>query len=304
MTKVSAALAVFNGRPFIEAAVQSLVVQDDLDEIIVSDDGSTDGTADVLRSLRVPKLKLLLNDRNLGQFGNFNRAIKACSGEYIQLFSHDDIARPGFISSQIAAFAASSGIGLVYSSCNNIDESGFVVGRTDDEGTPLLIDFPTYLSISSRHGALSASISSVMVRQDVFSSVGYFDDRFAVSGDLEFFNRVAEKFELARNRSFLLDVRGHSGSVTRDSCTPKQFMREEIELLRFYRRHLGERAYGEMMRFRERSRGADHAKYIMRSLLTGRFGQARAAYASLSEVHNVPLCMMHALAHKLGRTRQ
>jgi len=91
-----------------------------------------------------------------------------------------------------------------------------------------------------------------------------FDERYRVAGDIEFYNRVAERFLFARNRKLLLDVRVHGGSVTSSSLAPIRYMQEEIDLLRFYRTHLGELGYREMISRRSRNRGADHAKYIIR----------------------------------------
>ncbi len=299
MGKVSVALATYNCSRYIEAALESLLDQEDLDEICVSDDRSTDGTAEIIRQFSGPKLKVSLHDKNVGQGANFNRAIRECTGEFIQFFCQDDIARPGFVASQAAVMARDPRIGLVYSSCNLIDESGQKIGVSDDDGTPALVDFPTYLKISGRHGSLPPSTSSVMIRREAIERAGMLDERLIASGDLEFFNRVAEQFWFARNRSRLLDVRSHRGSVTMDAETPKRYMTEEVELLKFYRRHLDDVEYRKMMNYRARHRGADHAKYILKALAAGRLSDARTAYKALSQVHNVPLCVLHAVLQKI-----
>ena len=214
---VSVALPVYNGAQYIESAVRSLLLQNEDLEIVISDDASTDGTINIVRSIGARNIKLISNGRNGGIFVNFNRALRACSGQYIQLFCQDDLAHAGFIVSQLEALARNEKAGLVYASCDIIDANGIRIAICDDEGTPLDIDFATYLEISSRHGTLPASVSSVMVRRHVFDEVGIFDERFFVAGDLEFYNRVAEHFGLARNRTILLDVRAHGGSTTSKS---------------------------------------------------------------------------------------
>ena len=222
--------------------------------------------------------------------------LRATSGEYIQLFSHDDLAHPGFLASQIASLEQDPAIGLTYASCNIIDPNGLLCGKCDDDGTPQVIDFKTYLDISSKWGSLPPSISSVMLKRQVLETVGLFDDRFRVAGDLEFYNRVAEQFSIARNRAMLLDVRTHPESVTLNKSTPLRFMHEEIDIQPFYRRHLGEAGYKRMIRLRAKGRGAYHAKHIVRFLLEGRLSECRAGYNALSRVHNVPLCILYALA--------
>ncbi|WP_281799683.1 glycosyltransferase family 2 protein [Methylocystis echinoides] len=296
---VSVVLPVYNGQDYIKSAIVSLLRQDEVNEIIVSDDGSTDSTVEIVRSISAPSLRLLINPSRAGQFGNFNRAIREARGNYIQFFSHDDVALKGFIGSQVKAFDIHSRVGLVYSSSYIIDPSGFRTSVLDDEGTPIGIDFSTYLYISSRHGALPPSISSVMISRDVLDEVGPFDDSFAVAGDLEFYNRVAEKFYFARNRQLQLEVRCHPQSVTSGKLSALRYAEEEARILPFYKRHLGIQSYREMMVRRTRTRGADHAKGILRAMAGGNFDQGIAHYRALSKVHSVPACMYYAVLQKL-----
>jgi glycosyltransferase involved in cell wall biosynthesis len=292
---VSVVLPVYNGERYIEAAIRSLLAQTVACEIVVSDDCSTDNTREIVRSINAPQLVLLENGKRGGQFANFNRTLRAATGQLIQMFSHDDIAHPGFVASQIASFEKSLSIGLVYASCNVIDAHGVQCGVHDDHGTPGVIDFPTYLAISSRHGSISPSISCVMIRRQVLDTVGMFDERLDVAADLDLYNRVAERFLIARNRAMLLDIRVHPESVTSGRLAPLRHMGDELKILPFYRRHLGEAGYAQMMRHRARARGATHAKYIIRAFLSGRLNEGHAAYKALSAMHNVPVCIYHAL---------
>ncbi len=297
---VSVVIPVFNGGEYIEYSLRSLLQQNVDFEIIVSDDCSSDSTIEIVRSIDSKLITVLENFERGGQFVNFNRAINASKGKYIQFFSHDDRALSGFLESQLRPFEKHS-VGLVYSSCNIIDESGSFVGCSDDSGTPLYIDFDTYLYISSRHGSLPPSISSVMVSRRVINEVGQFNESFSVAGDLEFFNRVAVKYILARNRDLLLDVRVHGDSVTMSSGSAVKYMQEEIDILPYYEKHLDDHLFKEMMAWRVRHRGADHAKYILHAIASGRFRQCVDAYQALSKVHNVYHCMVFALLQKAWR---
>ena len=77
-------------------------------------------------------------------------------------------------------------------------------------------------------------------------------------------------------------------------------MREEIEILPFYRRHLGGKKYREMIARRSRHRGADHAKFILRCAFEGKIGRAVEACRLLSQVHNLPLCIWYAADQKVA----
>lgn len=294
-------LPVYNGAKYVAGAIASLLSQSERPEIIISDDCSIDETCKIVRSFGADHITLLENPARGGQFVNFNRAIKAARGEFIQLFSHDDFAYPEFLAAQLDSICKHPRVGLTYASCNMVDANGTQLAICDDNGTPELIDFKTYLDISSRHGSLPPSVSCVMVRRSTLGEVGAFDERFAVAGDLELYNRAAERFPLSRNRVIALDVRVHSESVTSSRSTPVRFMWEEIDILSFYKRHLSNVEFREMLRERARSRGADHAKFILRAFSGGRFADGRAAYHALSQVHNVPVCVFHALAQRLSR---
>jgi glycosyltransferase involved in cell wall biosynthesis len=292
---ISIVLPVYNGARYIASAISSLLSQSENIEIVISDDASTDNTIDIIRSFDDPRIKLIINTTRGGIFVNLDRGIAAARGTFIQFFSQDDVAHPGFIASQLRGFDLPD-IGLVYSSCKIIDEVERITSICDDDGTPLVIDFPTYLKISAKYGALPPSISCVMVRRSITEVVGPFDPTYQVAGDLEFYNRVAERFSFARNRSLTLDVRDHDGSATRNPASALRYMREETRILPYYRRHLGESGYAEMMAYRCRhGRGRDHGRYLLKSILRGEWRIFAAGYAALSQVHRPEACMWNAL---------
>ncbi|MGA7326117.1 MAG: glycosyltransferase [Rhodomicrobium sp.] len=294
--RISVVLPVFNGDDFIGEALASLLAQGEGVEIVVSDDCSTDRTVEIVRPFtRTGQVKLLLNERNGGQFVNFNRALRAATGEVIQFFSHDDLAGAGFLDDQLAALNRAPGVGLVYASCNVIDPNGALLIVLDDDGTPEIIDLPAYLSISSKHGSLPPSVSCVMIARQVLDKAGPFDERFEVAGDLEFYNRVAENYLLARNRHLRLDVRVHRGSVTARSNTPLKFIKEELLLLPFYERHLGPEGYAEMLKWRARHRGKDHARHLLHLALRLKLKSCWSGCSDLSKVHSIPECMFYAM---------
>lgn len=297
---ISVVLPVFNGADYIEKAIRSLLNQAVHLEIIVSDDNSADSTLEIVKGFGSDRIKLIENKTNGGQFVNFNRALSLARGDFIQFFSHDDVAHPGFLAAQVSAFACDKRIGLVYSSCNIVDQCGVIKNTADDEGTPRVIDFSTYMDISSKHGALPPSISSVMISRKVLESIGGFDEKCEVAGDLEYFNRVAEKFKIGRNRQLLLDVRVHSGSVTLNKNTQLKYMKEELLILPFYQKHLGDAAYRDILSHREKNRGADHAKYLVRLLLSLDLKRFVAGYKLLSQVHNAPKCFFYAILQSVN----
>lgn len=106
--KVSIHIISFNQKDYIAEAIESAVGQDYENlEVIVSDDASTDGTADIIAAyqLRYPnRLVAILNKNNVGITANSNRGLRACTGQYIAFQGGDDVLLPGKIAAQVKWF--------------------------------------------------------------------------------------------------------------------------------------------------------------------------------------------------------
>lgn len=107
--KVTFGLPVRNGAETIGRCIESLLAQDLEDiEILVSDNASTDGTQDIIRSYaaRDPRVKPLLSEKDLGQIENFNRVVRMASGEYIRWIGSEDWLEPEYASRCVAVLDA------------------------------------------------------------------------------------------------------------------------------------------------------------------------------------------------------
>lgn len=94
--KVSVCLATYNGEKFILEQIDSILKQIGTnDEVIVSDDGSTDKTLEIIRSISDERIKILINKGNKGYTPNFQNALKASVGDVIFISDQDDVWLPG-----------------------------------------------------------------------------------------------------------------------------------------------------------------------------------------------------------------
>lgn len=94
---ISIAMATYNGERYLREQLDSILAQTVQDfELIVCDDCSTDGTAGILNEYaeKDSRMKLFVNETNLGFKKNFEKAISLCSGEYIALSDQDDVWLP------------------------------------------------------------------------------------------------------------------------------------------------------------------------------------------------------------------
>lgn len=110
MTKVSVAMATYNGERYIAEQLASIAGQTrPPDEIVICDDVSTDQTVSIVNDFagrRSIDVRVYVNDERLGVRGNFERALGLCTGEVIFLSDQDDVWLPGKIEAVLHAYGA------------------------------------------------------------------------------------------------------------------------------------------------------------------------------------------------------
>jgi len=112
---VSIAIPAFNRERFIDDALESALGQTyEPLEIVVVDDASTDRTVDRVRLHSDPRIRLFLNDRNLGQCGNRNLALAHARGELIKFLDSDDMLDPACVARMAHPFVQDPTVGLVF----------------------------------------------------------------------------------------------------------------------------------------------------------------------------------------------
>ncbi|TXN28230.1 glycosyltransferase family 2 protein [Lacisediminihabitans profunda] len=135
-TLVSVALCTRNGAEFVEAQLRSILDQDrPPDEIIVSDDASTDETLAIVDRVlgtqppgRAIRFVILRNAVALGVTANFESAIMSCGGEIIALSDQDDVWHPGRLERVLSEFEARPDVEFLFSDARLVDTEGRDLG--------------------------------------------------------------------------------------------------------------------------------------------------------------------------------
>lgn len=104
--RVSVCVPTYNGAPYLRRALDSARRQSFRDfELLAVDDGSTDGTRELLRACarREPRLRVVENPARLGLVGNWNRCVRLARGEWVKFLFQDDALAPTALERLLAA---------------------------------------------------------------------------------------------------------------------------------------------------------------------------------------------------------
>src|SRR3954447_16755698 len=203
---VSALVAAYNAEPYIAEALRSALDQDWPElEVIVVDDGSTDGTAAVVAGFADPRIRLI-RQANAGAVGAVNTAFAAARGELLALLDADDAWPAGRLRAQWAVLEARPEVGLVYGDMTVIDAAGRVLHESFlDGGAP-----PQGRCLAAMLESNDATASSLLFRRSLAEpippEVPYTDWWFAV--------RAAERSEIAYLPEPRTLYRFHGGNLT------------------------------------------------------------------------------------------
>ncbi len=114
---ISITVATYNAQEWVERCLSSLFEQtypQELIEIVVVDDGSTDGTREILRGLAGGRRNLkIVEQKNQGTAAAHTTGLKNCQGKYIFVLSHDCYAEPNWVESVLEVFEENPQVGIV-----------------------------------------------------------------------------------------------------------------------------------------------------------------------------------------------
>ncbi|TDB68961.1 glycosyltransferase family 2 protein [Arundinibacter roseus] len=131
---ISVALCTYNGENYLPEQLESILQQSlPIDEIVVCDDGSTDGTLVLLQKFASQvnfPIRIVQNETNLGSTRNFEKCLSLCSGEIIFLCDQDDVWRVDKVEKQVDYLQTHPEIDAVFSNAQVINDDSQPTGST------------------------------------------------------------------------------------------------------------------------------------------------------------------------------
>ena len=141
-SRVVLAMPVYNGDKYVREAITSILEQDHADfRLIVTDNASTDGTEDIVRTLAAEddRITYVRNRVNLGASRNYNLGYELSDGEYLKWCAHDDLLSPNYVGDCVAALDADPDLSLAFGKTVSIDPAGRRLPPAGWESVPSLV---------------------------------------------------------------------------------------------------------------------------------------------------------------------
>jgi len=232
MPLVSVVIPTFNRRKYICDAIDSVLNQSFRDfEIIVVDDGSTDGSGEVIEQKYGDAVRYVYQ-QNQGRSAARNAAMQLARGRYIAFLDSDDAWKPEKLERQIRILESSEDVGFVHTFTEVINADGSANHIETERRMKLYRKAVkrgyTFLGMSQE---CIMFLSSVMVRRSLVETVGPMDQELAAFEDWDWYLRMVRIAKIATLTQRLVSFRLHAGNTS-----TKEFIEGRIKTCR---KHLG-----------------------------------------------------------------
>lgn len=208
---VAILMPVYNGAKYLNESMNSIICQTFSDFIfIIIDDGSTDNSVNIIKSYNDKRIKLLVNEKNIGISNSLNRGIEAADTKYIARMDQDDISLPNRIAEQVNFMEAHPKVGVCGTWMTAFNEKGQEVlkkrpVKNDDINAMLLFHNPM-------------AHPTVMIRKEVLDKNNLrYDPLFDGLEDYDLWEKVSRVTKMENMPKTLLRYRLHPTQLSRTS---------------------------------------------------------------------------------------
>jgi glycosyltransferase involved in cell wall biosynthesis len=283
--EISVVIPTHNRKRLIAPTLAGALGQEDVEvEVIVVDDCSSDGTAERLRRIGDPRLRVLRHPENRRQAAARNTGIEAAQGDWVALLDDDDLWAPRKLRDQLDV-AAAAGADLAFSTALVLDQR---LEPVDAYYPPSPARQPRTILESS---SLPAGSSNLIVRRELLIAVGGADDTLDPLSDWDLFIRL-----LLRGRSAVREQPDVGYVLRPQSTSAAQMDRHFADLAEIERRYRAERR-----RYGAELGGVEFSRWLAGGLRRGgNRKDAARAYLKGARLFHSPGNLMRALGLLLG----
>lgn len=223
----SVIIPTYNGEPFVGDAIES-VLQQEIDgefELLLSDDGSDDGTVRTIRSYEGENVRTILQNENRGVAGNINDAVEASRGDVLAFLDQDDLWHEDKLATHLDRH--DEGAEIVYSDIDVIDASGTRTGTRhlpgpQPSGRPLVRQLLRELNFIE-------TLSCATVSRATWDDLGGLSEEFVMAADFDFWLRAAAVSRFTHVTRPLVAKRLHEENLSDDQ---RRMYEDNVRILR------------------------------------------------------------------------
>ena len=206
--QVSVIVPTRNARAYVADAVRSVLDQPGVElEVIVIDDGSTDGSADIVRALNDPRVRIIPGPR-AGISAAMNAGIEAARGQYLARCDADDLYPPGRLGRQLAWLRSNPDFAAVCGSFRTITAKGRPVSDLNCGATA------TEITDELRRGVTRTHFCTFLLRADALRATGGFRPWFVTAEDIDVQLRLGQGGRVWYDPALAYAYRLHDESIT------------------------------------------------------------------------------------------
>ena len=291
---VSVVIPTYNRASFLKSTLESIFGQTvPVHEVILVDDGSTDDTGAVVKSLLMEhpewdKLLYVIRQENQGKSVALNNALRCVTGEWIAYNDSDDCWLPEKLNWQFRALEQFPDCGACFTDARFVNNPEMNLSWFEREHRAYRqksgrVPDPVRFIVDGRHGV---SMCTVLVRVEIMRRVGDFDPQLRIAMDTDFLFRLARETQLCYVNEPLVEV---DRSVGRTRGLTSEFSRMSLDRLFTYERIL--------LKWLAMSQQGDS---VVRRLIRSRLQATRNEIANWYLTHGDPTNARLALLNAIG----
>jgi len=247
---ITVAIPAFNGTAFIVQAVESIISQTiKVEHILIIDDASEDNTVkkvrEIIKNYSLNKIDLVVNNKNVGYQGNWNRCFELCKTNYLVILHQDDMMMVDCCEKQLKFLNENKELALVGGreiQCNEVEVP--IYYNNNIENDRIYNKGQIYEFITERSSYIPCS--SVMFNMNLIKEVGGFEQGISGADEL-YWPKVLMVHPIGILGSDLILRRMHEGQAEYDS-----FINDERRALQIYKRFTKLSLLEERIEYRKR----------------------------------------------------
>lgn len=213
METVGIYLTTFNRADYLESTIKSILVQTYKDfNLYILDNRSTDHTREVVEEFADKRIKYILNERNLGMVGNWNRALEISKEPYTIIFHDDDLMMENYLEEIVGFFSNSPDIVFIHTGAYIIDSNNKFISTLSGNWDRMITGETFFKKYLKKGGIILAP--TVTINKTKLPVNERFDLALPFTADVNFWLRISRYGNIGFIDKPLIKYRRHDLSIT------------------------------------------------------------------------------------------